>query len=199
MQGYNRTALRGQGQGGFQYWISVGQRSGAFMVKNKGSGAGEADGAARHCNFLKSYIKGVSFEAPGVPGILFGHDQPVLQFDVSSTYKRSAEASAKLNEVYAVDVRVTVQALAGEQTLFLIEVEQGGLFELVGYADDEKDAALRTRAPEMLFPYARELVASLVSRAGFPRLQLKPFDFEKGYVRAMQEYRDSLGNAESQA
>lgn len=165
------------------------------MTKNKGSDAGKGDGAAKRCNFMQLYVKGVSFEAPGVPGILFGHEQPVLRFDVSSTYKLSAEASVKLGEVYGVEVRVTVECLAGDKTLFLIEVEQGGLFELVGYAADEKDEALRTKAPEMLFPYARELVGSLVSRAGFPRLQLKPFDFEKGYVRAMQEYREATGQA----
>ena len=92
-----------------------------------------------------------------------------------------------------------MEALAGDQTLFLIEVEQGGLFELVGYAADDKDAILRTKAPEMLYPYARELLSSLVSRAGFPRLQLKPFDFEKGYLRAMQEYRDATAGLASKA
>jgi preprotein translocase subunit SecB len=51
----------------------------------------------------------------------------------------------------------------------------------------------------MLYPYARELVSSLVSRAGFPRLQLKPFDFEKGYLRAMQEYRDATAESASKA
>lgn len=169
------------------------------MVKDKESSAGKDDGVARECNLLKLYVKGVSFEAPAVPGILFGHEQPVLRFDVSSTYKLSAEASAKLGEVFGVVVRVTVEALAGDQTLFLIEVEQGGLFELLGYAADEKDEILRTKAPEMLYPYARELLSSLVSRAGFPRLQLKPFDFEKGYLRAMQEYRDATAGLASKA
>lgn len=161
------------------------------MTKN------EADGVDKQCNFMRLYLKNVSFEAPEVPGILFGHQQPVLQFDVACVHRLCAEASAKLGQVYGVDVRVTVECRAGDKALFLIEVEQGGLFELVGYAEDEKDAVLRTRAPEMLFPYARELVGSLVSRAGFPRLQLKPFDFEKGYVRSMQEYREATENAAS--
>ena len=52
----------------------------------------------------------------------------------------------------------------------------------------EQDYVLRTKAPETLYPYARELVSSLVSRAGFPRLQLKPFNFESRYSQAMQEY-----------
>ena len=62
------------------------------MAKNESSGASK--GPARQCNLLQLYVKGVSFEAPGVPGILFGHEQPGLQFDVSSTYILSAEASA---------------------------------------------------------------------------------------------------------
>lgn len=165
------------------------------MATNEASGAGKGQDASKQCNLLQLYVKGVSFEAPGVPGILFGHEQPSLGFDVSSTYALSAEASAKVGEVFGVVVRVTVQAVAGDKTLFLVEVEQGGLFELVGYGADEQDSVLRTKAPETLYPYARELVGSLVSRAGFPRLQLKPFDFEKGYLRALQEYREATGNS----
>ncbi|MDH5254999.1 MAG: protein-export chaperone SecB [Gammaproteobacteria bacterium] len=161
------------------------------MATNDSGDAGKGQGDTRQCNLLQLYIKDVSFESPGVPGVLFGHEQPALQFDVSSTYKLSAEASAKLGEVYAVLVRVTVQAAAGDKTLFLIEVEQGGLFELHGYAEDEKDFALRTRAPELLYPYVRELVASLVSRSGFPRLQLRPINFEGRYSQSMKEYYEA--------
>jgi preprotein translocase subunit SecB len=169
------------------------------MTTSKDSGPGKGDGAARQCNLVSLYVKGVSFEAPAVPGILFGHEQPALKFDVSSTYELSAEASAKVGEIFGVVVRVTVEAVAGDKTLFLIEVEQGGLFEVVGYAGEAQDEVLRTKAPEMLYPYARELVSSLVSRAGFPRLQLKPFDFERGYLRAMREYREAMAGAASQA
>ena len=68
------------------------------MATNESGGAGQGhgQGPARQCNLLQLYVKGVSFEAPGVPGILFGHEQPSLQFDVSSTYNLSAEGSAKL-------------------------------------------------------------------------------------------------------
>ena len=162
------------------------------MTTNETGGTGMDESAGKQCNLLQLYIKDASFEAPAVPGILFGHDQPELLFDVSNTYELSAEASAKLGEVYAVQVRVTVQARAGDRTLFLIEVVQGGLFEVLGYGDEaEKDKVLRTRAVETLYPYARELVSSLVSRAGFPRLQLRAVNFESRYSRAMQEYYEA--------
>ncbi len=158
---------------------------------NVPGGTGESQVAGKQCNLLQLYVKDASFEAPGVPGILFGHEQPAMEFDIASTYKLSVEGSAKLGEVYAVLVRVTVQARAGDKTLFLIEVQQGGLFELLGYEEDEKDKVLRTRAPEALYPYARELIGSLVSRAGFPRLQLKPINFESRYSQAMKDYYEA--------
>jgi preprotein translocase subunit SecB len=169
------------------------------MATNESHGADSEQGASRQCNLKLLYIKDVSFEAPAVPGVLFGHPEPVLEFNVSNTYTLSLEASGKLGEVYAVLVSVNVHARVGEKTLFLIEVQQGGLFELVGYGEDEKDFVLRTKAPEALYPYARELVSSLASRAGFPRLRLTPFNFESRYSQAMQEYYDSIQGAGSTA
>ena len=149
--------------------------------------SGSANGE-RQCNLLQTYLKDLSFEAPRVPGILFGHRQPGLQFDVSNHYSLCVEASAKLGEIFAVEVRVRLEARTEDQPLFLIEATQGGLFELKGYPLEEKDYVLRTRAVEMIYPWARELVSSLVGRAGFPRIQMRAVDFEARYNQAMQEY-----------
>lgn len=163
------------------------------MATDEQGSPGSGQAAGQQCNLLQLYVKDVSFEAPGVPGILFGHEQPDLIFDVSNTYELCADASARLGDVYGVLVRVTVQAHAGDRTLFLIEVEQGGLFELTGGNDEERDRLLRTRAVEALYPYARELVSSLVSRAGFPRLQLRAINFESRYSAAMREFHEASG------
>ena len=48
------------------------------MATNESGGAGKGQAASRQCNLLTLYIKDVSFEAPAVPGILFGHEQPEL-------------------------------------------------------------------------------------------------------------------------
>lgn len=163
------------------------------MATTESPGTGQSGGP--ECLLLQLFIKNVSFEAPAVPGILFGHDQPALSFDVSNTYELCAEASAKLGEVYTVTVRVTVEARASDKALFLIEVEQGGLFEVRGYTSEEQlDRALRITAAETLYPFAREMVSSLVGRAGFPRLQIRAVNFESMYSRAMQEYRDAVAS-----
>jgi preprotein translocase subunit SecB len=165
------------------------------MATTESPGNGQKQAAGPQCSLLQLFIKDVSFEAPAVPGILFGHEQPELAFDVSNHYELCAEASAKLGDVYSVVVRVTVQAQAGDKTLFLIEVQQGGLFEVQGFAsEDDMDKSLRVTAAETLYPFARELVSSLVSRAGFPRLQLRAVNFESLYSRAMQEYHDAVAS-----
>ncbi|MEO8444787.1 MAG: protein-export chaperone SecB [Gammaproteobacteria bacterium] len=161
------------------------------MATNEPGNAESGKATSKQCNLLLLYVKDVSFEAPAVPGILFGHEQPTLEFDVSTTYTLSADAKGAVGDVYAVHARVTVKANAGDKTLFLIEVDQGGLFEVLGYPEEERDQVLRTKAPDTLYPYARELVSSLVSRAGFPRLQLKAINFESRYSQAMQEHHEA--------
>lgn len=156
-------------------------------------------GPGKQCNLMLVYLRDVSFEAPKVPGVLFGHKQPQLEFDVTNTYSLCTEASEKLGEVYSVMLHVTVRAMGGDQTLFLIEVQQGGLFEVTGHSEEERDFILRTQAAEMLYPHTRELVGSLVNRAGFPRLLLKPIDFETRYFEAIREYEAALQAAQDNA
>ena len=136
----------------------------------------------KRCDVRMIYLKDVSFEAPHVPGILFGHEQPELQFSIESTYKLSVANHEGLGNVYDVLVTVNVEATAGGRSLFLIEVHQGGLFEVSGYSSEDTDVVLRTKAPETLYPYARELVTSLISRGGFPSVRLRPLNFESLYA-----------------
>ena len=122
------------------------------------------------------FLKDLSYESPHVPGVLFGHEQPELKLGVESTYR------LREKDLYEVALDLTVHATAGDKSLFIIEVKHGGLFEVRGYPTDDTITLLRTKAPEALYPYAREIVASLVARGGFPRLQLRPVNFEARYA-----------------
>lgn len=132
------------------------------------------------CKLRLLFLKDLSFESPHAPGILFGHDQPELKLSIESSHK------IRETDVFEVLLEVTVHAMAGEKSLFLIEVKQGGIFEISGYSTDETLALLKTKALEALYPYARELVSSLVGRGGFPRLQLRPLNFDALYADARQ-------------
>ncbi len=125
------------------------------------------------CKLQLLFLKDLSFEAPKVPGVLFGHEQPQLQYTIETTH------TLRGKDTFEVVLELTVRAVGGDKTLFLIEVKQGGIFEMSGLTSDEMMVMLKTKAPEALFPYVRELIASLVSRGGFPRLQLAALDFER--------------------
>jgi len=144
--------------------------------------AAAGDSPEKHFELRMVYLKDVSFEAPHVPGILFGHEQPELHFNIEANYKLSIENNEALGDVYDVLVTVNVEAKAAERTLFLIEVHHGGLFEISGYSEEEADVVLRTRAPEWVYPYARELITSLIARGGFPNVRLRPLNFAKLYA-----------------
>lgn len=151
------------------------------MTSEAPAGAGAA---AKECILRRVWLKDVSFESPHVPRILAGHEQPQLEFSAASSYSLSPEQES----VFEVLLTVTVTARGGDTTLFLVEVLQGGTFELRGYTSPaEIKQVLRTRGPEALFPYVRELVASLVQRCGFPRLQLRPINFEDVYAASQAQ------------
>lgn len=132
-------------------------------------------------NLRQIYLKDLSYEAPNLPDVLFGHDQPQLKFYVESSHKlREAD-------IFDVVLELNVHAMAGDKSLFLIEIKQGGLFEITGYSTQDTIRLLKTKAAEALYPYARELVSSLVGRGGFPRLNLRPLNFEQLYAEAQQQ------------
>jgi preprotein translocase subunit SecB len=144
--------------------------------------AGASESPKKHFELRMVYLKDVSFEAPHVPGILFGHEQPELQFNIEANYKLSIASNESMGDVYDVLVTINVEAKAADRTLFLIEVHHGGLFEISGYTEEEADVVLRTRAPEWVYPYARELITSLIARGGFPNVRLRPLNFAQLYA-----------------
>lgn len=152
---------------------------------NQGSGATPDKG----CELRMIYLKDVSFEAPHSPGILFGHEQPELVFNIGTNYKLSVENHGTLGDVYDVLLTISIEASAGGRALFLIEVHQGGLVEVVGYTPDDTDYLLRTKAPELIYPYARELVTSLISRGGFPSVRLQTLNFERLYAEELAAHK----------
>ena len=104
------------------------------------------------------YTKDISFEAPNAPQVFQKDWQPEVKLD--------------LDTVYEVVLRVTVTASLGEETAFLCEVQQGGIFSIEGIDGTQMAHCLGAYCPNILFPYARECITSLVSRGTFPQLNL---------------------------
>ena len=127
------------------------------------------------------YTKDVSFEAPNAPQVFQKEWEPEVKLDLDTASSQLAD------EVYEVVLRVTVTAPVGEDTAFLCEVQQAGIFTISGIEGTQMAHCLGAYCPNILFPYARECVTSLVSRGTFPQLNLAPVNFDALFMNYLQQ------------
>lgn len=118
------------------------------------------------------YLKDSSFEAPNSPAIFTGDWSPTVQLNIST------ETNDLGGGAYEAVLSVTVDAKQGDKTAFLIEVQQAGVFIMQGLEPEDLQRALIMFCPQQLYPFAREMVADLSGKGGFPALQLQPVNFD---------------------
>jgi preprotein translocase subunit SecB len=87
---------------------------------------------------------------------------------------------------FEVILTLTVTCTLNERTAYLAEVQQAGIFMAVGFPQDELSAILGSYCPNVLFPYARQMVSDLVQNGGFPPLLLQPINFDALYTEQVQ-------------
>jgi len=142
----------------------------------------------------KIYVKDFSFESPCAPEVFTKSDwAPKTNLNLRSSHSVGAES------VHEVILTITIEAKEEEKTIFLIELHQAGLFHIVGYSEDEFKALVGSFCPNILFPYARESIASMIVKGGFPEFVLQPINFDALYAHGMaqaQEQTAKEGTAE---
>ncbi|HBZ19077.1 MAG TPA: protein-export chaperone SecB [Betaproteobacteria bacterium] len=128
----------------------------------------------------KLYVKDLSLEVPGAPGVFGQKGAPQIEITMNNT------AQALKDGFYEVLVKATVTAKIEDVTLFLVEASQAGVFQIRNLSDDPLEMTLGIAAPNIIFPYLRETISDAVSKAGFPPVLLQPMNFEAVY-RARKE------------
>ncbi len=118
------------------------------------------------------YIKDVSFEAPNTPAIFQKDWKPEVKLDMDTKTAVLAE------DIYEVVLTLTVTCTLEADTAFLCEVKQAGIFTAANLDAQQLAHCLGSYCPNILFPYAREAVAGLVSKGSFPQLNLAPVNFD---------------------
>ena len=128
------------------------------------------------------YNKDLSFESPSTPDVFKKQWQPKVNVDLNT---RSNAIDEQGN--YEVVLSITLTAKIDDETAFLVEVQQAGIFSIVGFDEEQLRRVLGTAAPNILFPYARENIDSLVVKGGFPPVMLAPVNFEALYEQALRQ------------
>ncbi|MDH3336808.1 MAG: protein-export chaperone SecB [Gammaproteobacteria bacterium] len=138
------------------------------------------DETEKHISITKIYLKDFSFESPQAPTIFSSTDwKPKTNLNLRSSH------SSVTGDLHEVVLTITVEAKEGDSTIFLVEVQQAGLFDVVGYGGDDFNAIVGSFCPNILFPYARESVAGIIQKGGFPEFVLQPINFDALYQQSL--------------
>jgi preprotein translocase subunit SecB len=137
------------------------------------------------------YVKDVSYESPGAPQVFLRQAAP--QLDVQLAVARAA--LPEVEGVHEVVLTVTVTAKEGDKALFLVEVQQAGLFRVRGLSGESLERALEVSGAYILLPFVREAINDLVGKGGFPQLLINPINFDALYEQKRAARQKSAGEA----
>ena len=129
----------------------------------------------------KIYIKDASLEVPNAPHVFLQQEAPQVGIELSNAGRAIGDG------VFEVEITVTVTSKAEENVVFLVEVAQAGIFQIRNVPNENIEAILGITCANILFPYAREAVSDLVTRAGFPAVLLNPINFEALFAQQKQQ------------
>ena len=129
----------------------------------------------------KIYVKDLSLEIPNAPNIFLERDTPEINLQLVTKSQGIGEG------LYEVLLTVTVTAKIKDKNMFLVEAQQAGIFRIRNIPAGEIDPVLGIGCPNILFPYLREVVSDIVTRAGFPPVILNPVNFEAIYQQKNAE------------
>ena len=127
------------------------------------------------------YTKDVSFETPKTPGIFQQEWKPETKVNINTEMQKLGEG------VYEVCLSVTVTTTIGEETAYLAEAKQAGIFTISGFSEQELGPLVGAFCPSQLFPYVREVLSDLVMKGSFPQMVLQPVNFDALYAQHQQE------------
>ncbi|ODT72818.1 MAG: protein-export chaperone SecB [Pelagibacterium sp. SCN 63-23] len=127
-------------------------------------------------NLVGQYIRDLSFENPGAPAtLLAGGGNPAFNVSISVGVKKQNE------EIYAVELTLNAKASREDTVLFNVELVYGGIFRIKNVPDAQLSPLLMIECPRLIFPFARQVLASVTQQGGFPPLMMEPVDFSAIY------------------
>ena len=132
----------------------------------------------------KIYVKDVSFESPKTPHVFNEQVQPQINMNLNQRVQRLGE------NVFEVVLGINLTCTAGEgdgNTVYVVEVQQAGVFALAGFEPNVLDALLGTQCPNVLYPYARQVIGDLIQAGGFAPFLLQPINFDALYAEGLRQ------------
>ena len=149
-----------------------------------------AEQPAQKFEIQKIFVKDLSFETPNSPKIFTEKWNPKTDVHIQTENNKLDE------KMFEVAIVVTVTATQDDKTAFLVEIKQAGIFFIENFPDEQQKQLLGSYCPNILFPFAREAVAEMVAKGGFPQLLLNPVNFDALYQQHLNAVKETKDNPE---
>ena len=85
-----------------------------------------------------------------------------------------------------VVLTLTLTCTLGDQTAYLAEVQQAGIFSIAGFSAEDEESMIGSYCPNVLFPFARQIISAMIQDGGFPPFLLQPINFDALYAAEQQ-------------
>ena len=132
-------------------------------------------------SLIGQYIRDMSFENPGAPGsIMLGGPNPNFQVGINVGVKKQAD------DLYAVEITLNAKADREKNVLFNVELIYGGVFRMKNIPENQLAPLLLVECPRLIFPFARQVLATITQQGGFPPLMMEPVDFNAIYLQNLK-------------
>jgi preprotein translocase subunit SecB len=154
------------------------------MTDQQNNGATSNEEAPQF-SLQRIYVRDLSFEAPKSPAIFRQEWTPSVSLDLNTRQKQLE------GDFFEVVLTLSVEVKNGEEIAFIAEVQQAGIFLIKGLDAASMSHTLGAFCPNILFPYARETIDSLVVRGSFPALMLAPVNFDALYAQELQRMQEA--------
>jgi len=151
-------------------------------TNEKAPEAATTEAPAQAFKIQRVYLKDVSFESPQSPKVFVGG----VNWKPNVSLHLNTESTKLENDLYEVVLTVTATVKLEEEVAYLTEIKQAGLFLVKGFEPARLGPMLGSFCPNLLFPFAREEIASLVQKGGFPQLLLDPVNFDALYAQHVE-------------
>lgn len=136
------------------------------------NGGPQPEMALPQIGVLAQYVKDLSFENPHAPRSLAPSSvQPAINIQVN------VEAGPISDSDFEVTLRIEGKAESQGMLLFDFELSYGGIFRVQNVPAENMQPVVMIECPRLLFPFAREIIASATRNGGFAPLLLNPIDF----------------------
>lgn len=142
-------------------------------------------------NIVGQYIKDLSFENPNAPASLNAGNAPQISISIN------VGAQKQQDELYAVELTINAKAEREEKVLFSVELVYGGLFSIKNFPENQLHPLVMIECPRLIFPFARQLLATVTQSGGFPPLLMEPVDFSSIYRQNLEAAAKQQQNAQN--